>query len=419
MAVHTAEPSRNGGLRPEAAHGRRPRRRVRVLIAEDNASVRATLVKLLQQEPTIDLVGVAKDAPTAVDLARRLEPDVAVLDVKMPGGGGYRATREILASRSSTKVMALSAYQDRATVLEMVRSGALGYALKGDPVGEIVAAIHRTASGTGVLAPQVTGGVLGTLAKRLTREEHASSYFERVERRVRHVLEDGGPDVVFQPIVDLSSGDVAGFEALARFPAPPRGPEAWFNDAESVDLRPELEIAALRRATTERAHLPEASYLSVNVSPDVVTSDGCLETLLGVPAGRLVVEITEHACVRDYGEAATAIEPLRDHGARLAVDDAGAGFSSFTHILQLSPDIVKLDIGITRGVDSDPARRALASGLVSFAEETGAQLIAEGIETDGELRTLRDLGVGYGQGFGLARPVAATGADPVPRRVPV
>jgi EAL domain-containing protein (putative c-di-GMP-specific phosphodiesterase class I) len=89
---------------------------------------------------------------------------------------------------------------------------------------------------------------------------------------------------------------------------------------------------------------------------------------------------------------------------RLAVDDAGAGFATLQHILRLQPDLIKLDLSLTRDIDKDPVRRALASSLVSFAREINAQLIAEGVETAEELETIRALGIAFGQGYHLARP---------------
>lgn len=118
-----------------------------------------------------------------------------------------------------------------------------------------------------------------------------------------------------------------------------------------------------------------------------------------------MLEITEHAHVEDYNCLLQAIEPLRARGVRLAVDDAGAGYSSLQHILQLQPDLIKLDIGLTRSIDLDPARRALASALVSFARETGSHIIAEGVETASELAALRSIGVDKAQGYFLGRPM--------------
>jgi EAL domain-containing protein (putative c-di-GMP-specific phosphodiesterase class I) len=108
--------------------------------------------------------------------------------------------------------------------------------------------------------------------------------------------------------------------------------------------------------------------------------------------------------VRDYEALNAAMQRMRGRGIRLAVDDAGSGFASLRHILQLAPDIIKIDNALTRNVYKDPARRALAAGLISFAAELGATIVAEGIQTRQELETLRELGVRYGQGFYLGRP---------------
>ncbi|HEV8420861.1 MAG TPA: EAL domain-containing protein, partial [Actinomycetota bacterium] len=122
------------------------------------------------------------------------------------------------------------------------------------------------------------------------------------------------------------------------------------------------------------------------------------------PATRIVVEITEHAQVADYAELLEALGDFRSRGGRLAIDDAGAGFASLRHVLVLLPDVIKLDISLTQGIDRDRNRRALASAMISFAAEIGATIIAEGIETRDELDSLRSLGVRYGQGFYIGRP---------------
>jgi EAL domain-containing protein (putative c-di-GMP-specific phosphodiesterase class I) len=119
---------------------------------------------------------------------------------------------------------------------------------------------------------------------------------------------------------------------------------------------------------------------------------------------RIVVEITEHEAVEDYAALVRSLDTLRGLGCRVAIDDAGAGFASLRHTLQLAPDIVKVDISLTRDIDSDRGRRALASALISFADEMGMTIVAEGIESQAELDTLRELGVIYGQGYFLAEP---------------
>jgi len=237
---------------------------------------------------------------------------------------------------------------------------------------------------------------------------------------IEHVLADGGPSIVFQPIVALRTGEVVGAEALARFVGgPPRPANLWFDDAARCGLGQELELAAIRVALSRLHELPAGAYLSINAGPDTAKSDALRELLGNVPCRRIVLELTEHVGVEDYTDLAVALDRLRTTGTRLAVDDAGAGFASLRHILNLKPDIIKLDIGLVRGIDADPARRALASSLLTFAAEIGAQVVAEGIETTAEHAALRHLGAGYGQGYYLGRPAplplpATVGVPPRP-----
>lgn len=236
--------------------------------------------------------------------------------------------------------------------------------------------------------------------------------------RVLAVLEAGGPLIVVQPIVDLRTGEVVGAEALSRFAdAPIQGPDKWFADADAVGLGIELELAAVRQALATLAVLPAPHYLSVNVSPGTATSPELFDLLggAGIQRNRIVLELTEHTGVADYSSLLAALELFRALGVRVAVDDTGAGFASLSHILNLRPDIVKLDVALVRGIHHDPARRALAAALLSFATEIGAYLVAEGIETEDELAALREVGVTHGQGYYLGYP----GPLPLPRTVPV
>ena len=378
--------------------------RTRVLIVEDEPSLREALAHALDNEPDVELVGVAGGVAEGGRLAGRRRPDVALVDVKMPEGGGVAATREIRKWSPETQVIALSVYEDRAKVLSMLRAGAVGYLVKGVSVAEILKAIHRAARGLGSLSAEVTGGVVHELAGHLERAGEESQRLADVRGRCRRVLAGDGLSMVFQPIVDLTSHSAVGMEALARFPSPPPRPDLWFEEAGAVGLRDELEVAALRAALDKLPSLPGDTYLSVNLSPETTISSDGQRALASVPPDRVVVEITEHARVEDYDVLGEALGPLRRQGARLAVDDAGAGFASLSHILRLAPDIIKLDITLTRDIDHDSARRALASGLIAFATEIGASIVAEGIETAEELETLRALGVTLGQGYFLGRP---------------
>jgi EAL domain-containing protein (putative c-di-GMP-specific phosphodiesterase class I) len=154
------------------------------------------------------------------------------------------------------------------------------------------------------------------------------------------------------------------------------------------------------------SRLPPDMYLSVNVAPQTILDSDFPALLRGKPVDRIVLEITEHAHVRDYDRLLGILGPLRRRGMRVAVDDAGAGYASLQHILLIQPDLIKLDVALTRHIDLDPARKALASALVSFARDTGSRIIAEGVETASELSTLRAIGIAKAQGYFLGRPMA-------------
>lgn len=250
-------------------------------------------------------------------------------------------------------------------------------------------------------------GVLGHLVgEELKRwEEDVVQQSRRLER-IRGMLDgNDGLRVAFQPIFDLRNREVVGYEALSRFNGGPvRAPNEWFAEAADMGLGVELELAAVRAAVDSFDDLPDPSYLSVNVSPEAITSSSFGQAINGAAEDRLVVEVTEHARVESYAALSDAVLALRGRGVRLAIDDVGAGFASLRHVLRLQPDIIKLDITLTRSIDTDPVRRALASSFMRFADDIHASITAEGIETGGELEELRTLGVGCGQGFFLAEP---------------
>ena len=217
-----------------------------------------------------------------------------------------------------------------------------------------------------------------------------------------------------QPIFDLDRLEPVGYEALARFPAhPTRRVPDWFADAGTVGLREELELAAIAAGMDAMGDMAPGAFLAVNASPELLGVESLAELIAAAPPRPMVLEVTEHVEVADYDTLASGLNTLRGCGCRIAVDDAGAGYSSLRHILRLRPDFIKLDMTLTRGIDSDVDRRALASSLLTFAREVSATVIAEGIETPAELDALRGLGATLGQGYFLARPCEAAELFPV------
>ena len=258
-------------------------------------------------------------------------------------------------------------------------------------------------------SPALSDGTIYAGARDVTDEVAAeqTGQLQCDEQRadVLAVMAGDGVSPVFQPIVNLKTLEIGGFEALSRFrPAKGKTPEQWFDAAHAAGLSPELELHAIRKAIEHAYRLPSAAFLSLNASPETLLCDDFSRLVGGLHGESLVVEVTEHAAVEDYEPLQRAIDRLRRHGVRLAIDDAGAGFASLKHIVRLLPEFIKLDLFLIRGVHEDPVKRAVVAGVLGMASQIGGEVIAEGVETKEELRVLVDLGVEWAQGYYLGRP---------------
>ncbi len=244
-------------------------------------------------------------------------------------------------------------------------------------------------------------------SKMVERSRNLKSMKKITQQLINRVLRGDTMHMVYQPIFELKSSKVTGLESLARFAdLPLRTPDLWFKEANQVGLGTELEICAIRHALQGMSQLDPDIYISINASPLTIMSGALQQYLKNIPdLHRLVLEITEHDAVNQYEEMNVSLKTLRSQGLRLAVDDAGAGYASFRHILNLRPDFIKLDVSLTREIDTDLARQALTVAFVHFSRETHCDIIAEGVETEAELETLSRLGVCKAQGFYLARPM--------------
>ena len=259
------------------------------------------------------------------------------------------------------------------------------------------------------LAPAAPGGLAltdptpGGVLEGSSAEAEIGS--EAIAHRILRVMADSSITAVYQPVFELPDQVVVGYEALARFPQPPDYPVSqWFRDAADTGLAVSLELAAIRRALDALPLLPADHWLAINASPQTLSSLQLPALLDGYELGRLVLELTEHAQIADYGHLTARLAPLRAAGARVAIDDVGAGYASFQHVLELKPDIIKLDKALTCGLQSDPVKQALVRALVAFAGEVDALIIGEGVETVEELEALFAQGVTCLQGYHLARP---------------
>ncbi len=207
-------------------------------------------------------------------------------------------------------------------------------------------------------------------------------------------------------MIDLKTEEIVGYEALTRFDDGV-APNEKFLEAHSVGLGPDLEAAVATAALAAAEHLPADAFVSVNFSPQSLL-DGHAKTVVTGATRPIVIEITEHDQIADYAAVRRAVRQLT--GCVLAVDDAGAGYTSLNHIIELQPRYVKLDISLVHDIDSKPARQAMVAGMCFFAQQSGTILVAEGVETPAEATTLRQLGVELaegtmlGQGYLFGRP---------------
>ena len=219
---------------------------------------------------------------------------------------------------------------------------------------------------------------------------------------------------VYQPIVDGHRNAIIGYEALSRGPEGGEfeRPDKLFKIAYDADLVLKLERLCRKKALEAAAHMPKDRNLFLNIEPDAVNEpqlrDITLATLMtdgALTPENIVLEITERTAIIDFTAFRQTLEYLRALGFSVAVDDAGAGYGSLQCLAEVRPEWVKIDISLVRSCDTDKVRRQLIGSLVAFADGIGVKLVAEGIETKGELYTLRELGIEYGQGFLFTQPV--------------
>ncbi len=242
------------------------------------------------------------------------------------------------------------------------------------------------------------------LAHDIEQVESQEREGQRLRETVSRLISRTTFATAFQPIVALPDLSTVGFEALTRFPSEMGDPQHVFELAAQAGLLEELELAVIQEAVSRFDFSTPGPYLSINVSPGTVLGRG-LEGVLGEASrGRIVLELTEHSKVEDYHELVERTNALRAEGFRIAIDDAGAGYASFRHVVLIQPDIVKLDRSLISQIDASPEQRSMARALIDYATATGATVVAEGIERDEELKVLQRLAVPMGQGYLLGRP---------------
>jgi EAL domain-containing protein (putative c-di-GMP-specific phosphodiesterase class I) len=223
---------------------------------------------------------------------------------------------------------------------------------------------------------------------------------------VAQMIETRAFNVVYQPIVDIrgpgGERSTVGYEALSRFAN--GSPPAWFSAASKAGLRVGLELAAIRSAIAGFQSAPKSAYLTLNSSVETLCSPFLFDSLDGIGPHRVVLELPEDTVIESYERTKVHIDRLVDRGYRLAMDDLARGRIDLWYLVRLRPSIIKIDISMIRDIDVDPSKQSLVNGLKLLGDVLRAEVVAEGIEREGELEHLQQLGVQFGQGYLLGRP---------------
>jgi EAL domain-containing protein (putative c-di-GMP-specific phosphodiesterase class I) len=369
---------------------------IRVVLVDDHAMILESLVRAIEQDTAMNVVGTAASAGEGIRAVRSLEPDVAVFDYHLPDGDGANAARQIADMRPGTKVILLTGSAGESALFEASRAGCSGYLEKTRPARELVNMIRR-----------VHAGEIQLPTDRLDE-------LPALDQLAVH----------YQPIVNLGTREIVGFEALVRWAHPSRGllaPAAFLALAEQtpliIDIGESVRQDACRRLV-EWSRQPAARSLSVNVNLsgrelqviDLRDRIGRVLDDTGLEADSLVIELTETFFVEDKPEHAVRLEELKGLGVRIALDDFGTGYSSLSYLRRFPIDMIKLDRSFTAGLPDDTRAIRLMNSVARLAADMGAVTLAEGIETEAQADCLLSLGWQLGQGYYFSRPMAPEGA---------
>lgn len=367
----------------------------RVLVVDDDAEMLSACQRVLQATNcTVDKAG---DVATALKKIDEVSYDVVVSDIHMPDADGLLLLQRIRQKDLDLPVIFMTGDPDVTTAVAAIRFGALDYIKKPIATDELQAVVAR-------------GAQLHTLAKARRRiVETLDPNFPRagdlagLQMSFRRALKSLW--MAHQPIVNVNTREIFGDEALARLrdeTVPHIG--ALLLAADRLGEHEALGRAV--RAKVAETSLPSRSLLFVNLHVSDLLDEQLFdpEAPLSKAADRIVLEITERASIDHISDLGDRIDRLRAMGFRIAVDDLGAGYAGLASFVQLRPDVVKLDMGLIRGIDADPVRQTLVRSVLEACKNLGIGTIAEGIETTAERDTVLSLGCHLQQGYLFAKP---------------
>jgi DNA-binding NarL/FixJ family response regulator/EAL domain-containing protein (putative c-di-GMP-specific phosphodiesterase class I) len=368
---------------------------INVLVADDEETVVDVLRALIGSDPSLHFVGAAHNAEDAIELTVRERPDVVLLDVRMPGGGGLRATREITKRCAPTRVVALSAHEDADTVIGMISAGASGYVPKGDPTDKILRTIHR-AMDPDYMGDDPPPPPLNLIAPMLPRRTQQST-------AVAKAILDGVITAEFEPIADLATGQIVGLDVRPRVATlPHRSYDTWLADAEAADLLLDFEISAFRASLSALPLIPDDLFLEFEVTQSTAAEGRFRRAIRGSVAPRIVLGFSPLAPASapelEAGDPGGVVATLRGRGVRISSRDAGPGFASLRHLSRLAPELARLDPTLVRSLGQSFSSHSVVAAVAACATDIGARVVAPDVESREQLHELRNLGIELVQG---------------------
>ncbi len=373
----------------------RTRTPARILIVEDDALVRRCIQRILKREG--HTVFPSGHGPEGLRIAEEQEFDIALVDYNLPMMDGIEVLQRLREKQPGCLRVLVTGQLDLPMVVGAVNRG------------EVTRVIEK---------PFETRGLIEAVEELVQRREQMVDLIKgqdsalRSERRrmFTECLQGDQIRLDLQPILKTTDLRIFAFEALLRSTHPVfRGPLDLLKAAEELEMIGELAEVVVNRVEGWMPRLPEDVLVFMNLHPDELANSAEVALRLDVLAPwshRIILEITERSSLDGVDEWERSIQTLTDMGFKIAVDDLGAGYSSLKVLAELQPSIIKVDMSIVRDVDTTPRKRRLVELLARFAEATDAQLVAEGVETEGEAEVLKEIGAHLLQGYLFGRPSA-------------
>jgi len=368
-----------------------------ILVVDDEAETRTMLLRILNGYGYTTVA--ARDAQAALNTIAIHDFNVIVSDICMPGMDGISFVRAVRQTNADIPVIFLTGSPSLETAREAIELGAFRYLVKPVPKAELETTVARALAAHRLAS--LKRAALELTTRENTRPGGEAGLQARFERALSTLW------MAYQPIVRTSDGSIFGYEALMRSEEPSlSSPVAILDAADRLDRLVGLGRVARSHAVLPLESGPQDRLLFVNLHPAELLDDELLSPAapMSAQAHRIFLEITERATIHDVLETRDRVALLRRAGYRIAVDDLGAGYAGLTSFATLEPDIVKLDMSLTQGCDTNPLKRKLIRAMCNVCEDLGTRIVAEGIETAAERDTVAELGCHFAQGFFLARP---------------